>query len=250
MRLDVHTAIARDRPGRAGLGARGPSGLPPFFAGMTPAARSALEEALAEPGGLILVSGPPGSGRAATLRGLMRARPDSVAVGDMGASESCAAALQAARGRLVLATSTAGDSIAAMGRIAALGASPFSIACVLRLVLAQRLADRLCPSCRAPIQPPNAVTAPLGLEPGTVVYRASGCDLCGGQGSAGPIGVFEALPVGPDVGRMIICGADPSAIANHVFRTWPNLAAAVRALVVKGLTTAEEGIALLKPQRQ
>lgn len=249
MRLDAHSASS-DRLAPACRRARGPVGLPPFFAGMTGKARSALQEALDEAGGLILVAGPPGSGRATTLRGLLRARPDALAIGDIGSPERAESALQAARGRLVLATVEAGDSIGALGRIAAFKVEPFAIACVLRLVLAQRLVRRLCPSCRAPMQPPNSVTALLGLEPGAVVYGAQGCGTCEGKGFAGPIGAFETLPVDANVGRLIVCGSDESAIANHVFRTWPNLAAAARALVIQGFTTADEAIALLRPQRQ
>jgi type II secretory ATPase GspE/PulE/Tfp pilus assembly ATPase PilB-like protein len=98
-----------------------------------------------------------------------------------------------------------------------------------------------------PVQPPNNVTAPLGLEPGAVVYRSPGCGACERKGFAGTIGVFEAMPVDSHVGRLIICGADEAAIGNHVFRTWPNLAAAARALVIQGFTTTEEAIELLRP---
>lgn len=246
MRLDTHRPGTRERPASAD---RGPAGLPPFFAGMTRTARSALDGALAQAGGLILVAGPRGSGRATTLRSFLRARPDALAIGDLGNAESAASALDAARGRLVLATGGAGDSIAAVRRIADFGVEPFSIACVLRLVLAQRLARRLCPSCRAPVQPPNGITAPLGLDPGAVVYRAQGCGSCDGRGFAGSIGVFEIMPVDGHVGRLIACGAEEAAIANHVFRTCPNLAAAARALVIQGFASAEDAIALLRPER-
>ena len=249
MRLEV---LAKTPQGghRAGV-TRGPGVLPSFFAGMTPAARSALLDALDEAGGLILVAGPAGSGRSATLRGLLRSRPDALVLGDLDMPETATAALQMARGRLVLATAgSADDTLGALGHLAALRIDPFSIACVLRLVLAQRQVRRLCPTCRAPLQPPNSVTAPLGLEPGAVVYRAQGCGICDGSGFAGPIGVFETLPVGATIGRLIVSGADQAAIANHVFRRWPNLAAAVRALVAQGLTTPEEGMELLRPQRQ
>jgi general secretion pathway protein E len=244
MRLDAHPARPGHRPLPAGAGTR----LPPFFAGMTRAARSALDSALEEAGGLILVAGPKGSGRATTQRSLLRARPDALAIGDIGTAGRAAAALQAARGRLVLATVESPDSIAALGRIAAFDVERFAIACVLRLVLAQRLVRRLCPSCRTPVQPPNEITAPLGLEPGTVVYEARGCGACRGEGFAGPIGAFETMPVDSNVGRMIVCGADEAAIANHVFRTSPNLSAAVRALVTQGLTSAEEAIGVIRPR--
>lgn len=250
MRLDAHATRRSGRLAPAETGARGPVGLPPFFAGMTRTARSALDDALDEAGGLILVAGPRGSGRATTLRGLLRARPEALAIGDIGSPERASAALQAARGRLVLATVEADDSISAVSRIGGFRVEPFAIACVLRLVLAQRLVRRLCPSCRMAVQPPNEVTAPLGLEHGSVVYRAQGCGTCDGTGFAGPIGVFETMPVDSNVGRLIVCGAEQAAIANHVFRTWPNLAAAVRALVIQGFATAEDAIGLLRPQRQ
>jgi general secretion pathway protein E len=250
MRLEAHGHAIRERPSPAGRREIGAAGLPPFFAGMARTARSALEQALGEAGGLILVAGPRGSGRATTLRGLLRARPDALAIGEIRCPDTAASALDAARGRLVLATSSAGDSIAAIRQIAAFGIEPFSVACVLRLVLAQRLTRKLCPGCRATVQPPNSITAPLGLEPGAVAYGARGCAACGGKGFAGPIGVFETMPVDSHVGRLLVCGSEEAAIANHVFRTWPNLAAAVRALVIQGLTTPEEAIGLLRPQRQ
>jgi general secretion pathway protein E len=249
MRLDAHTGSS-DRRAHTGWQRRGLVGLQPFFAGMTGTARSAVQEALDEAGGLILVAGPASSGRATTLRGLSRARPDALAFGGIGTPERAAAALQVARGRLVLATIDAGDAIGALGRLAAFKVEPFAIACVLRLVLAQRLVRRLCPCCRVPVQPPNSITALLGLEPGAVLYGAKGCGTCEGTGFAGPIGAFETLPVDANVGRLVVCGSDESAIANHVFRTWPNLAAALRALVVQGFTTAEEAIEQLRPQRQ
>lgn len=248
MRLDAHVKASGIVP--AAQGARGPVGLSSFFSGITQTGRAAIEDALNEAGGLILVAGPPGSGRSATLRGLLRARPDALAIGDIAGRESAAAALQVARGRLVLATAAAGDALGAIGRLAAFSVDSFSIACVLRLVIAQRQVRRLCPACRVTVQPPNHVTAPLGLEPGTVVYRPQGCDTCDETGFAGPIGMFETLPVDATVGGLIVCGADEAAIANHVFRKWPNLAAAVRALVVRGFMTAEEGIEVLRPQRQ
>lgn len=250
MRLDAHAQAPAGPNPVPPQRARGPMGLPPFFVGMTQAARWALEDAVDEAGGFILVAGPPGSGRACTLRGLLRARPDALAIGDIGSHEKAAAALHAARGRLLLGTSDSVDSLGAIARLVALSSDPFAVACVLRLVLAQRQVRRLCPSCRAPVQPSNNVTAPLGLEPGAVVYRAQGCGTCDGTGFAGPIGVFETMPVDSTVGRLIICGADEAALANHVFRKWPNLAAAVRALVAQGFTTPEEGIEQLRPQRQ
>lgn len=249
MRLDAHANIPVGHHGAAGA-PRGPLTLSPFFAGMTPAARSALVDALAEIGGLILVAGPAGSARGSTLRGLLRSRPDALAVGEIDSHEAAASALRAARGGLVVGTVSSGDTLGALGRLADLGIDRFPLACVLRLVLAQRQVRRLCPTCRSPWQASHKLAAPLGLEPGAIVYSGRGCHGCEESGFAGPIGVFETLPVDATVGRLIACGADESAIANHAFRKWPNLAAAARALVARGLTTPDEAIGVTRPQRQ
>jgi len=249
MRLEAHSSIPVGGHGAA-VAPRGPVALSPFFGGMTPSARSALLEVLDEAGGLILVAGPSGSGRSATLRGLLRSRPDAIAVGEIESHESAASAVQAARGRLVLATVSKSDTLGALGHLAALRIDSFSLACVLRLVLAQRQARRLCPNCKSPTQASHKLAAPLGLEPGAIVHSARGCGSCEGSGFAGPIGVFETLPVDITLGRLIASGADASALANHAFRKWPNLAAAVRAVVAQGFTTSDEGLELLRPQRQ
>lgn len=223
----------------------------PELPGLTETARRAVELALEEKIGLILIAGPPGSGRAATLTALAACRPDALASGEIESREKAEEALAAARRRLVLATTEARDAIGAVGRLAALRIDPFSIAFGLRLVLAQRPVRRLCQSCREPVQPGNSVTAPLGLDPGGVVYQAPGCAECGGSGSAGPAAAFETLPVDATIGRLIVCGAEEAAIAGHAFRSWPNLAATARTLAVTGQISADEALRLIKgAQRQ
>lgn len=223
----------------------------PNLPGLTEAVGRALGPALNEKIGLILIAGPTGSGRAATLRTLASNRPDAFAAREIVSRESAEDALAAARRGLVLATIEARDSIAAIGRLAGMRIDGFSLAFALRLVLAQRPVRRLCGSCREPVQPGNAVTAPLGLDPGAVVYEADGCALCGGTGLAGWAAAFEALPVDSTIGRLIVCGAEEAAIAGHAFRSWPNLAATARTLAVTGQIDAAEALRLIKgAQRQ
>lgn len=223
----------------------------PDLPGLTEAVGRALEPALKETIGLILIAGPPGSGRAATLRVLAECRPDAFAAREIESRESAEAALASARRGLVLATIEAEDSIAAIGRVAGMRIDGFSLAFGLRLVLAQRPVRRLCGSCRQPVQPGNAVTAPLGLDPGAVVYEARGCALCDGTGLAGLAAAFETLPVDSTIGRLIVRGGEEAAIAGHAFRTWPNLAATARALAAAGRIDAGEALRLIKgAQRQ
>ena len=211
----------------------------------------AVREALSETNGLILIAAPADSAAMSTLAALRISRPDAIDLGYVDGREATARALETARRNLAFATIEEGDAIAALRRILALVVDPFSLARALRLVLAQRLVRRLCPKCRVPVQPPNAVTAPLGLDPGSVVYEARGCQSCAGSGFAGLAAVFEAIPVDDPVGRLIVGGGEPAAIANHAFRTWPNLAASVRALVSRGETTAGDAVQLIRDaQRQ
>lgn len=230
-----------------------PAPVPPSpdLPGLTQAVGSALRLALDEKIGLILIAGPPGSGKQATLRALAAARTDAFAAGPLRTRDNAGTALAAARGRLVFATLEAGDAIGAIRRLIAMRIEAFSIAFALRLILAQRLVRRLCQSCRRPVQPGNAVTAPLGLDPGSVVYEADGCPDCGGSGFAAPAAAFEVLPVDSTIGRLIVCGGEEAAIAGHAFRSWPNLAATARTLVATGQIDAQEALRLLREaQRQ
>src|SRR3546814_18809374 len=78
----------------------------------------------------------------------------------------------------------------------------------------------------------------MGFDPGTIIYRALGCDACSGTGYKGRIGVFEAIRIDDTIRRLINNGGDESLIARHAFLNAPNLGSAARALVRHGQTTA------------
>jgi general secretion pathway protein E len=118
---------------------------------------------------------------------------------------------------------------------------PFLLASTLRAVIAQRLVRRLCPVCRV-AGPAEAAGDLLGMPATTIIHHARGCGECGQSGYKGRIGVFEAVRIDDTIRRLINAGGDETAIADHAFRTAPNLAAAARALVLEGVTTAEEAI--------
>src|SRR3546814_13028713 len=87
-----------------------------------------------------------------------------------------------------------------------------------------------------------SASAVLVLEPGTIIYRARGCDACSGTGYKGRIGVFEAIRIDDTIRRLINNGGDESLIARHEFLNAPNLGTAARALVRNGQTTEAEAI--------
>ena len=256
--------------------------------GIRGTAEHILLDALAEPNGIILVTGPTGSGKTTTLyaslqqlndgsrniltvedpveyaidgigqtqvnskvgmsfatglRAILRQDPDVVMVGEIRDRETADIAVQASlTGHLVLSTVHTNDAVGAITRLRDMKVEPFLIASSLRAVIAQRLVRRLCDACREPGPAETGVTALLGLQAGSVVYRARGCGQCGQTGFRGRIGVFEAVRVDAAVRRMINEGADEAAIARHAFASAPNLASAARGLAMAGETTPEEAI--------
>ncbi len=256
--------------------------------GMTAAIESAYREALAEPNGIVLVTGPTGSGKttslyaglkllndgsrniltvedpveyavdgvgqtqinpqvgltfAAGLRAILRQDPDVVMVGEIRDRETAEIAVQAAlTGHLVLSTVHTNDAVGAITRLRDMRVEPFLIASTVRMVIAQRLVRRLCPTCRQPARAEGSLADLLGIEPGTPIHEAKGCAECGQTGYKGRIGLFEAVKVDDVIRRLINAGGDEAEIAAHAFRNGPSLGAAARRLVLDGMTTAEEAV--------
>lgn len=237
--------------------------------GITPALVRALKPVLARGHGLVLVAGPPGSGRSTTLATLLRqlddgARnlltveaaddlsdalrqdADAILIHTIADRETAALAIQAVEaGHLVLAGIDAPDSVAAIQHLRGLRIEPFQLASSLRMVIAQRLVRHLCRQCRRPVQAQGSVSALLGFDPGAVVYAPTGCDRCDG-GFSGRIGVFEAIHADAAMRRVINDGGDGAIIARHAFLNAPNLGSAARALVREGVTTPEEAVRVSK----
>jgi general secretion pathway protein E len=256
--------------------------------GLSGEADRILREALAQPHGIILVTGPTGSGKtttlyaalrqlndgerniltvedpveyavdgvgqtqvnakvgldfAAGLRAILRQDPDVVMVGEIRDRETADIAVQASlTGHLVLSTVHTNDAVGAITRLKDLKVEPFLLASSVRAVVAQRLVRKLCGACREPVQADASMAALLGMEAGAVIWRAKGCEACGGTGFKGRIGVFEAIRVDETVRQAIYAGADEAAIARHAFSSGPTLAASARAMVRDGVTSAEEAI--------
>jgi general secretion pathway protein E len=256
--------------------------------GLTGSAAEVMRDALSEPNGIILVTGPTGSGKTTTLygclkqlndgkrniltvedpvefavegigqtqvnakvgltfanglRAILRQDPDVVMVGEIRDRETADIAVQASlTGHLVLSTVHTNDAVGAITRLKDLKVEPFLLASTLRAVVAQRLVRRLCPDCREPVQADQKVAALLGIDAGSVVWRAAGCDNCGQTGFKGRVGVFEAVRIDDTIRRYIYDGGDEAMIARHAFLRAPTLAGAARAMVRDGLTTPEEAI--------
>lgn len=134
---------------------------------------------------------------ATILRALLRQDPDVILIGEMRDTESARIACRAAlTGHLVLSTLHTTDSREAVTRLADMGVPKHLIVATVRLVIAQRLLRRLCPSCRAVRDVgvgERSLYRSLGLPEPAQLADPAGCEHCEGEGFAGRLAVFEFL---------------------------------------------------------
>jgi type IV pilus assembly protein PilB len=225
--------------------------------GFSESAEFRYRRLLSNPGGLILVVGPTGSGKTTTLyaglkelavdetrkvisiedpvefgcegvqqvqvareagfgyadamRAFVRQDPDVILLGEIRDAESALEAIRASQtGHLVLSTLHCNDAVDAVQRLLDLGMQANSISSELLAVFAQRLAKRICESCREPTEPDAEVAAevfPDGIPEGFVCYRGRGCGDCDQSGYFGRIAVVEHLPMNPRLRNVIAHGS-------------------------------------------
>jgi type IV pilus assembly protein PilB len=160
---------------------------------------------------------------ATALRSFLRQDPDIVMVGEIRDLETAEIAVKAAQtGHLVLSTLHTNDGPQTLTRLANMGIPPFNIASSVLLIMAQRLARRLCPYCKAPEDLPGEVLREEGFLPdeidaGIKVFRPVGCEHCTG-GYRGRIGIFQVMPVSEAIGRLIMEGGNAIQLADQAKR--------------------------------
>ena len=159
---------------------------------------------------------------ASALRAFLRQDPDVIMVGEIRDAETAAIAVRAAQtGHLVLSTLHTEDAPASLTRLRDLEVPSYAAASV-HLILAQRLARRLCPECRRDYLPDEAALCEQGvgediLPAGTRVYRpgaGGACRHCA-DGYRGRVGVFQVMPVSPATRQLILDGAPAAAIESQ-----------------------------------
>lgn len=133
------------------------------------------------------------------LRAMLRQAPNVILVGEIRDKEVADVAIQAAlTGHLVFSTLHTNDAPSAITRLTDMGVKPFLIASALQAVLAQRLIRQLCDNCKTPDLNPNRKEMAIldiskkDLE-GKTIYKAVGCDVCGGTGFKGRRGIYEMM---------------------------------------------------------
>lgn len=145
---------------------------------------------------------------AKALRAFLRQDPDVIMVGEIRDLETAQIAIQSAlTGHLVLSTLHTNDSLSAFTRLIDMGVEPFLVAAPIKAVQAQRLVRKICKHCAKPAQVPESINAEFaGLKrdftPNWV--EAVGCAACNNTGYSGRMGVYEIVPISPELHDMII----------------------------------------------
>jgi type IV pilus assembly protein PilB len=231
--------------------------------GFSPVQQKAFMKAIAEPQGMILVTGPTGSGKTVTLytalkllnteernistaedpveirvqginqvnintkthltfsaalRSFLRQDPDVIMVGEMRDLETAEIGIKAAQtGHLVLSTLHTNSAPETLTRLVNMGVAPFNIASSVSLIIAQRLARRLCDHCKKPEELPPEALKEEGLiieEKPITIFTAVGCQQCT-KGYKGRVGLFEVLGMTKTIGDIIMSGGNSRDIVNQ-----------------------------------
>ena len=258
--------------------------------GYEPQQKELYMRALAQPHGMILVTGPTGSGKtvslytglnilnkedtnistaedpaeinlpgvnqvnvnpkvgltfAAALRAFLRQDPDVIMVGEIRDLETAEIAIKAAQtGHLVLSTLHTNDAPKTLTRLIDMGVKPYAIATSVSLIIAQRLARKLCSNCKAPVEMPPEALLKEGFEEGEVaglkIYKPVGCSQCT-DGYKGRTGLYQVMPVTEALQRIILQEGTAVDIAEQAAAEgiW-DLRKSGLAKVKAGLTSLEE----------
>jgi type IV pilus assembly protein PilB len=179
---------------------------------------------------------------ASVLRAFLRQDPDVMLVGETRDKETAHTAVEAAlTGHLVFTTLHTNSAAASFTRLAEMGIEPFLVSSSTIGLIAQRLARRLCASCREPYQADAALCAYLGIPSGSTLYRAKGCDNCSGKGFRGRVGIYEVLRMNSEMRTLVAARARAEDIhAKAVAQGMLDLKAYAGLLLTAGDVSAEE----------
>jgi type IV pilus assembly protein PilB len=259
--------------------------------GYEPFQKDLYTKYLAKPQGMILVTGPTGSGKtvslytglhilnredtnistaedpaeinlpgvnqvnvnakvgltfAAAMRAFLRQDPDVIMVGEIRDLETAEIAIKAAQtGHLVLSTLHTNDAPQTLTRLVDMGVKPYAIATSVSLIIAQRLARRLCNSCKQPMDVPKEALLKEGFQEADVaaglkIFAPKGCQNCT-DGYKGRVGIYQVLPITEPIARIILAAGSAVDIAAEAAKNgvW-DLRRSGLEKVKAGLTSLEE----------
>ncbi|MFW5954583.1 MAG: type IV-A pilus assembly ATPase PilB [Guyparkeria sp.] len=180
------------------------------------------------------------------LRAFLRQDPDVIMVGEIRDLETAEIAIKAAQtGHLVLSTLHTNDAPQTLTRMVNMGVPAYNIASSVSLIIAQRLARRLCNNCKQPENIPEEELRREGftaedLAESPKLFRAEGCDQCT-NGYKGRVGIYQVMPVSEAMGRIIMEGGNAIDIADQASKEGiDDLRRSGLKKVLAGVTSLEE----------
>jgi type IV pilus assembly protein PilB len=180
------------------------------------------------------------------LKAFLRQDPDVIMVGEIRDLETAEIAIKAAQtGHMVFSTLHTNDAPQTLTRLVNMGVPPFNIASAVSLIIAQRLARRLCSNCKAPDDLPKEALLEEGftqaqIDEGVTVFKAVGCDNCT-AGYKGRVGIYQVMPISEDMGRIIMEGGNSMMLADQAEKEGvDDLRKSGLKKVAAGLTSLEE----------
>ena len=183
---------------------------------------------------------------ASSLKAFLRQDPDVIMVGEIRDLETAEIAIKAAQtGHLVLSTLHTNDAPKTLTRLIDMGVKPYAIATSVSLIIAQRLARRLCDNCKEVRDVPREALEKEGfeaedIENGLTIFGPVGCKSCNG-GYKGRLGIFQVMEVSETMGRIIMEGGNAIQIADQAASEGViDLRRAGLNKVREGLTSLEE----------
>ena len=178
---------------------------------------------------------------ASALRSFLRQDPDIIMVGEIRDFETAEIGVKAAlTGHLVLSTLHTNDAPSTISRLLNMGIEPFLVSSSVILMVAQRLARKLCLQCREEEKAPESALIKIGFseeEAKTVkCYRSKGCPACNNSGYKGRIALYEVMLVKDEIKELILEGASSAELKKTAVRL------GMKTLRMSGLTKVAEGV--------
>ncbi|HEY6555800.1 MAG TPA: type IV-A pilus assembly ATPase PilB [Polyangiaceae bacterium] len=183
---------------------------------------------------------------AMALRAFLRQDPDIIMVGEIRDFETAEIAVKAAlTGHLVLSTLHTNDAPATISRLLNMGVEPFLITASVNLVLAQRLARRICAECKREQPVDRQALIDMGFTEAQLenakIMKGIGCGTCNNTGYKGRVALYEVMRFYDDLKEMVLQGASTAELkAAAIKREMATLRASGIRKVLEGMTTPEE----------
>ena len=183
---------------------------------------------------------------AMSLRSFLRQDPDIIMVGEIRDFETAEIAVKAAlTGHMVLSTLHTNDAPATIFRLLNMGVEPFLICASVNLVLAQRLARRVCADCKAPTTVDRAVMKEIGFTDEQIgrakLMKGTGCKTCNGSGYKGRVALYEVMRFTDNLKEMVLGGSSTAELKMGAIKGGMiSLRMAGILKAIDGMTTTEE----------